>query len=150
MRLRRSFLIAVLALVPACRGRQAQLAPAPSTPEATLTQFLAAVNANDLSRMALLWGTERGPSTTWNPNSPAEQRQQLMIMQRVLITDSHRITGADIVPGPPAMRRLHVEIVRGERRTMVPFVLVEARTGGWLVQEIGIDALMGTPGRSGS
>jgi hypothetical protein len=135
-----AIVVAAFALA-ACRGRGAPIAPAPETPEQTVAQFLAAVNARELDRMALLWGTERGPSPVSNPNTPEVQRRQLEIMQRLLITESHRVVrnepGTDI-----ARRRLTVELVRANRRVQVPFVLVHARTGGWLVQEIDLDAAM--------
>lgn len=106
-----------------------------------MSQFLAAVNARELDRMALLWGTERGPSTVSSPNSPEVQRRQLEIMQRLLITESHRVVRSEPA-GDMARRRLTVELVRGSRRVQVPFVLVHARTGGWLVQEIDLDLAM--------
>ena len=92
--------------------------------------------------MAQLWGDERGPSTVSSPNSPAVQRQQLEIMQRLLTADEHHVTGTEVVAGEHQRRRLQVELLRGTRRATVPFVLVEARTGGWLINTIGIDAAM--------
>src|SRR4051812_22115696 len=119
---RRMLIAAVaIAVFPACAGRQAPVAAAPSSPEATLEQFLAAVNANDQPRMATLWGTQRGPSTVWSPNTPDVRQRQIAIMQRLLVSDSHRVTGADLLPGPPPVRRLQVEMVRGDRRMTVPF-----------------------------
>ena len=138
---RAAIVVAAFALA-ACRARSGPVAPAPETPEQTVTQFLAAVNARELDRMALLWGTERGPSTVSNPNSPDVQRRQLEIMQRLLITDSHRVVRSEPVPSDPGKRRLTVEMVRGNRRVQVPFLMVSARTGGWLVQEIDLDAAM--------
>lgn len=107
-----------------------------------MSQFLAAVNARDLDRMALLWGTERGPSTVSNPNTPEVRRRQLEIMQRVLASDSYRVTGNEAITGAPERRRLMVELVRGERRASVPFTMIAARTGGWLVWEVDLDVAM--------
>lgn len=139
---RAAALLAVIALA-ACRGRTGPVAPAPNVPEETVSQFLGAVNARDLDRMALLWGTERGPSTISNPNEPDVQRRQLEIMQRVLVADSHRVAGNEPVAGDNGRRRrLMVEMVRGTRRALVGFTMVSARTGGWLVLEVDLDAAM--------
>lgn len=138
----RTIVVGAAALLAACGGRPAATVPAPSAPEATVAQFIAAANANDLERMAALWGTERGPSTATNPNSPAVQRQQLQIMQRLLVCDEHRVTGAQTLVGEVERRQLMVELVRNGRRANVPFTLVQARTGGWLISEIGLDAAM--------
>ncbi len=139
---RRAAIVVAAFGLAACRSRSVAVAPAPETPEQTVTQFLAAVNARELDGMALLWGTERGPSTVTNPNTPDVQRRQLEIMQRVLIHDSHRLVRNEPMAGDPVRRRFTVEMVRGNRRALVPFVLVHARTGGWLVQEIDLDVAM--------
>ena len=145
---RAAVLLAVLALA-ACRARTGPVAPAPDVPEETVSQFLAAVNVRDLDRMALLWGNERGPSTVSSPNSPEVQRRQLEIMQRVLVHDSHRVASSEPLAGTPQKRRLMVEMARGERRALVPFTLVAARTGGWLVWEVDLEVAMALV-RSGS
>ena len=138
---RRPAVIVALAALAACGGRTVAVAPAPAAPEQTLAAFLAAVNANDLDRMALLWGSERGPSTVSSPNTPDVRHQQLVIMQRLLVADSFRVIGAEAVPGQRA-QRLQVLMMRGPRRATVPFTMVTARTGGWLIREIGLDLAM--------
>lgn len=135
----------VLAALAACRGPSPSAAPAPlapGTPEETVRQFLAAANARDLERMALLWGTERGPSTVTNPNSPTVQRRQLEIMQRNLVNESHRVTGSESVADHDDRRRLMVELVRGSRRVSVAFTMVTPRSGGWLVLSFDLEAAM--------
>lgn len=107
-----------------------------------MNAFLAAVNARDLDRMALLWGNERGPSTVSSPNSPQVQRRQLEIMQRVLLHDSLRLVRNEPMVGDPTKRLVLMELVRSGRRAQVPFTLVAARTGGWLVFAIDLDVAM--------
>lgn len=141
VKLSRRLLPFAIAALAACGGRTVAVAPAPAAPEQTVSAFLAAVNANDLDRMALLWGTERGPSTVSNRNAPEVRHQQLVIMQRLLVADSFRVLGAEAVPGHEA-RRLQILMMRGPRRATVPFTLVTARTGGWLIREIGLDLAM--------
>jgi hypothetical protein len=126
-----------------CGGRApVVVAPAPATPEAAVDAFMTAVNASDLRRMAELWGTERGPSAVTNPNTPETRQRQLTIMQRILASESHRVLGTDAALSGPGRTVLHVELVRGGRRVSVPFTLVAARTGGWLVNAIGLDAAL--------
>ena len=140
--LRRSVVCVAALAFAACHGQTAPVAPAPLAPEQTLAQFLAAVNANDLASMALLFGNERGPSTISGHNSPATHRRQLEIMQHVLVTDSFTVQTDELVPGHTQERRLQVAMMRGGRRIVVPFTLVVARTGGWLIQDFGLDAAL--------
>jgi hypothetical protein len=141
--------IAALALAPACHsGATPEMAaPAPAAPEAAVQAFLAAVDSNALDRMAALWGTDRGPSTVVIRNNQ-EREQRLVIMQRLLQHDTFRF-----VPDPgsvrprPGRRMLFVELRRGDSRATVPFTLVGQRRGGWLVEDIGLDALMPSTGQ---
>lgn len=136
----RHLVILALATTVACGGRSAEQAPSPASPDQTIEQFLAAVNAADLERMATLWGDERGPESATR-TMPMEQRQQrLTIIQRMLRSDSHIITATDATN--PARRVVTVAMTQGNRRFAVPFTVVPARSGGWLVKEIGLDAAM--------
>ena len=118
------------------------VAPAPATPEATVEQFMAAVNAADLGRMAELWGTENGPSTVTGRNSPQTRQRQLTIMQRILQSDEHHIVGTDSAGALPNQRIVNVELVKGSRRATVPFTMVAARVGGWLILAIALEAAL--------
>jgi hypothetical protein len=136
--------IVMLGAAAACssggQAPRAGLAPAPAEPESTLVAFLAAARAGDLGRMGELWGDERGPSTVTGV-IPAEERQRrLTIMQRLLISDSHRWSGWAPSPTRLTRRVFQVELTREGRRATVPFTLAPSRRGGWLVAEIGLDA----------
>ena len=138
---------AVLALA-ACHHQSGPAVPAaPSAPDETVRQFLAAVNANDLDRMALLFGTENGPMPLTSPNSPDTRHKQLVIMQRLLLADSFRVVSIEPVPSHASHRRIEVELMRGAQRASVPFVLVPSRTGGWLVFEFDSNAALALSGR---
>jgi len=116
--------------------------PAPATPEATVTAFLSAVDSNAADRMAALWGTDRGPSTVVIPNAQRRDRQ-IEIMRLMLKHDAFRFVPAtERVIAPEGRRVLHVELTRGDRRATVPFTLVPLRAGGWLVEDIGLEAVM--------
>lgn len=146
---RRNLVILMLGTAAACRGHiAATVSPAPAAPEATVEQFLAAVRDADLGRMGDLWGTERGPSTATMRREVRQQR--LTIMQRVLQNDEFRVVGTEAPQSRPDRRILQVEMVRGGRHFVVPFTLVMARTGGWLITAIGLDAAIGPATGPGS
>jgi len=140
-------LIAPICLVAlaGCTGRTADVTPAP-TPEATVGQFLAAVNANDLDQMARLFGDERGRAA-WG--SPVARQERLAIMQHVLRADSSRIIGTEPdSAGVPTRRLVHVELMGKDRDVRVPFIVARQRSGGgWLVFAIGLAPLI--PGPAG-
>jgi hypothetical protein len=140
---RRFFAIAALVSLAACRAAPVLVVtPAPATPEATVTAFLSAVDSNAADRMAALWGTDRGPSTVVIPNAQRRDRQ-IEIMRLMLKHDAFRFVPAtERVIAPEGRRVLHVELTRGDRRATVPFTLVPLRAGGWLVEDIGLEAVM--------
>jgi len=147
--LQRSLAILCLVAFVACARQTPGVTPA-ATPEATVGQFLAAVNANDLERMAALFGDERG-RTAWG--TPAARQERLAIMQHVLKADSSRILGAEPdTSGATSRRVLHVELIDAVRRVTVPFVVARQNAGGWLVFAIGLAPLMPSApaGRRGS
>lgn len=118
------------------------MSPAPATPELTVTAFLSAVDSNAADRMAALWGTNRGPSTTVIPNVQ-ERDRRIAIMQRLLQHDAFRFVPAtERVTVPQGRRMVYVELTRGDRRATVPFTVVIQRAGGWLVEDIGLEAAM--------
>jgi hypothetical protein len=139
----RFFAITALVSFAACRAAPViVVAPAPATPEATVTAFLSAVDSNAADRMAALWGTDRGPSTVVIPNAQ-ERDRRVAIMRRLLRHDAFRFVPAAVAVTVPAGRRmLYVELTRGDRRATVPFILVSLRSGGWLVEDIGLEAAM--------
>jgi hypothetical protein len=129
-----------------CGGGQrpaANVTPAPDRPEATVNEFLAAANGNDLDRMASLWGDENGPSNVSN-RIPFEQRQQrLQIMQRVLRHDDRRVAISDsTIPGRPIVT---AALTQGNRRFNVPFTCVQLRSGGWVIREVGLEQAIARP-----
>jgi len=140
----RTIAAAALGLLLGCGGQHVAAAPSPSTPEATIELFLDAANAGDLDRMATLWGTAEGSSAATDKPPLAERNQRLTIMQRLLRSDARRLVSAEnTVPSAPVRS---YEITQGTRRFVVPFTCVPSRFGGWLVQEIGLDAAMPTAG----
>ena len=147
----RFFAIAAILTQSACSAQGARVGePAPAAPEAAVTAFLAAVNSNDVARMAQLWGTDRGPSPVVIRNTQ-ERERRLVVMQRVLTHDAFQflVAPSDQVAPAPGRRILTVELTRGGRRVTVPFTVVGQRAGGWIVEDIGLEAAMplGNPRR---
>jgi hypothetical protein len=130
-----------LATLAACGARQVAVAPAPSSPEATVGQFLAAVNANDHGRIAALFGDERGPSTVTWPNQ-ARLDSIVTIMQHLLVTDSAHVVGSEPVPGHGTRRVLRMDLFHSGNRATVPFTFSPQHAGGWLVKEVDLTPLM--------
>jgi hypothetical protein len=125
----------------ACSGQHVTVGPAPASPEATVGQFLVAVNANDHSRMAELFGDERGPSTVTIRNA-ARRDSVLTIMQHLLVTDSAHVVGSEPAAGNASRRLLRMDLFHGGERIAVPFTVAPQRAGGWLVAFIDIMPLM--------
>jgi hypothetical protein len=139
---RRLLAIVSVGSLVACAGRTGLVTPAP-TPEATVEQFLGAVNANSPDRMEQLFGDETGDQH-WR--SPTDRQERLAIFQRLLQCDSLRVLGTEPDSLGNATRRLvRVELVRGERRVRVPFAVAQQRAGGWLVYGFDMTPLMPAP-----
>ena len=133
--------IVLLGTAAACGRPRVAGPPAPSTPEATVGQFLAAVNADDLRRMAQLFGDEKGPVAR-TMHDPQTREQRMAILQRLLQADSSHVGGTEPVPGDPHRRLLHLELFRGDRDRTVPVTVYQQPTGGWLVAKIDVSALL--------
>jgi hypothetical protein len=134
--------LVVLGSLAACSARHARVTPA-ATPEATVGEFLAAVNANDPERMERLFGDESG-AQHWR--NASDRLERLAIFQRLLAADSMRVIGTEPDTSGVATRRIvRVELVRGDRRARVPFAVAQQRAGGWLVYGFDMTPLMPTP-----
>ena len=131
-----------LAALAACGGRPVAVAPAPASPDATVGQFLAAVNANDHDRIAALFGDERGPSTVTWARQVARRDSVITIMQHLLVSDSSRVSGTEAAPDKNTWRVLRMVLFQGDKRTTVPFTLAPQAAGGWLVARIDLEPLM--------
>ncbi len=130
---------AVLGPLVACTGRTARVTPAP-TPEATVEQFLAAVNANNPDRMEQLYGDENGQAHWVNATN---RQQRLAIFQRLLQSDSSRVAATEPdSTGVQTRRLVRMDLFRGGRRVRVPFSVAQQRAGGWLVFGFDISPLM--------
>ncbi len=148
--LRFPVLVALVSLSACHSGARPAPVAVPAAPEAAVQAFLAAVDSNSIERMAALWGDANGPPT--DRRILREREQRLQIIQRLLQHDAFQIVPAPA--GAPAaragQRQVWVELRTGATRATVPFTAVEQRHGGWLVYDIGLEALMpaATPRRT--
>lgn len=146
--MRRLVLLAGLALAAACGGSpgagSVTPADAPETPDAAVTRFLRAVADSNIAVMAQLWGTTAGPAAA--TRQPAQWERRLQVMQYYLRHEAARITSSTGVTNEPGRHTVVVELARQGCIASVPFTLVRLGRGGWLVNEIDLDAV-GNPAR---
>src|SRR5437870_12603935 len=71
---------------------------APQSPQQTLTQFMSAVKANDISRMGTLRGLDRGPAA--GRMKSEEVRESLRVIQKYVYHAGYRL-----VEGPLRVAR---------------------------------------------
>lgn len=132
-------------------------------PSLSVENFLRAANLRDHYAMAMIFGTADGPieSTRGSTFGCAFKRMGSWIglgercvtwpeielrmdaIANILRHDDFRVTSESVVAGRthPTTRVL-VEIRRGAARfPEVPFVVVQAAPGRWLVEEIGLERL---------
>jgi len=128
----------------ACGKNPGAGAPVPQSMNESVKQFLAAVKANDLSRMGQLWGTERGPAAD-NMN-PGVLQQRVTVIQKYLAHTGYVILeGPLLVPGRDELRTFRVEIQRTNCNQVLPIDVVRTRSGGWLVYDVHLESA-GSPG----
>lgn len=148
----RRFPIAVFALLAACGGHAsspATTAP-PATAEGAVRNFMAAVADSDLAKMANYWGSAKGPAA--KTNEPADYARRMVIIQAYLRNAGYKVlgesaaaapraggdSGAPSTPSVPAAqsRQVAVQLHRDNCSPVVPFVVIRANSGDWLVNQI--------------
>jgi hypothetical protein len=99
--------------------------------------FLAAVSAQDIQQMSVVWGTEKGPARDQLSRSELERRE--IIMQQCFAHDRYRVL--DEQPGDGGSRMLRVEITRGSVTRTPQFVTVKGPSERWYVSDADIAAM---------
>lgn len=149
---------ATFLLLAACSGGGTQT-PSPGGdlgPALTVERFLrasAAVNqmskvssanpqqqADEIETMAKLFGTADGSVLQLYPRDEVEQR--MFLLARILDHSDYRILGARAVPGRGDRAvEVTVALTTRERPRMVnvPFIVVRAKQGDWLIERIDIE-----------
>src|SRR5207237_755685 len=118
---------------------------APQPAQETLAQFMSAVKDNNIERMGTLWGSERGPATSWMKSD--QLRERLSVVQKYVDHAGYRvIEGPLAVPGHDNLKSFRVELQRQGGCTVVfPVDLVRTKSGGWVVNDVHLGSIH-TPG----
>ncbi|MCC6929265.1 MAG: hypothetical protein IT359_09775 [Gemmatimonadaceae bacterium] len=132
--------IVLVPLVLAACGRK----PAPgvaltgaAAPRLAVESFLAAVKAQDLQAMSVVWGTDKGPARDQLERTELEKRE--IIMQGCYDHDRYRIVEEG--PAPNDERLVRVEITRGKKTATPSFSVVKGPSERWYVRDAGITAM---------
>jgi hypothetical protein len=102
-----------------------------------------AVADSNLTKMAQLWGSAKGPAAT--TGEPADYQRRILIMQAYLRGAEYRIMSNDPAPDAPEQRLLQVELKREHCDKIIPFTVLRAGNV-WLVNKVYLGAA-GSPGR---
>lgn len=130
----------------ACGKGPAPATPVPQSMNESVSQFFAAVKANDQRRMGELWGTERGPAS--GSMNSEQLRQRLTVIQKYLDHSGYRIIeGPMMVPGRDDLRAYRVELQRANCNQVLPIDVVRTKSGGWLVYDVHLEAAGNPVGR---
>ncbi|HEV8612145.1 MAG TPA: hypothetical protein VGQ73_01470 [Gemmatimonadales bacterium] len=140
----RQILLPAALLVSACGGSRASTPPAEPVASSTqaISAFMQAAKDSNLTRMAELWGTSRGPASQ---TRPAEYEKRLAVMQVYLRGDSTRILSDDPVPGDEKHRRVQLALYRGTCVKQIPVTTVRSQKG-WIVEGVNL-SFAGNPAR---
>lgn len=108
-------------------------------PAMVIERFLQAANSNDLDTMASLFGTRDGPIS----GTPKQVDDRMFVLASILRHTDYRIVSEQIVPGRrDVATQLNVNItVGGGDQVEVPFTLVQAKRGGWLIEQIAVERI---------
>jgi len=149
----------------------AQSRMAASQPMLSVERFLQAANTGDLEAMAMIFGTSRGPIADQAGGTlPCAFRRigswvglgsrcvswidieiRMDAIARLLRHDDYRVRSESNVAGRarPTIR-VGVDMARGASSIQdVPFVVVQASSGRWMVEEIGLERLTAESGSDG-
>jgi hypothetical protein len=120
---------------------QAPAAPAQATgPAEVVERFLRLASTRSYLQMGQLFGTVEGPITSRDPQAQVERR--MYAIADILQNERFVIRGQQSIPGRGAeVMQLTVQVTRGGQRRDVPFVVVRANNGGWLVEQIDLQVL---------
>ncbi len=161
---RRTVLFALLLAAPtACTTRVVEAPPPAMGAQLAVERFLQASNEGDVIAMARLFGTRDGPvydtgSTfgcafkkigSWFGGSSCTRKQDVEIrmdaIASILVHSDYRIVGENRVAGRLApTQRVLVDMTneQGVRIAGVPFVVVRAGDGQWLVEQVDLQRVM--------
>lgn len=107
-----------------------------------MRSFLKGVADSNLTVMATYWGSAAGPAA--RTNQPSDWEKRMVVMQAYLARADYRIVSDVGSGGDAANRSLSVELRRPECTRLVPFTVIRAADGSWLVNQVDL-ASAGSP-----
>ena len=142
-RITRRWALLLLVLGAACGGGTETYSPALSPgPVLVVERFLQAANASDLETMMQLFGTAEQTIDQLDGRGKAERRMH--VLASLLRHDDFTILSQEALPGRMnTATTLEVRLHQGDRATVVPMVVVRRNAGGWIVEQVDIEALTG-------
>lgn len=132
-------------LLAACGGGSGggSVHPAASA-SGTVQEFMRAVVDSNLDKMAMLWGTAKGPAA--KTRQPPDYERRIAIIRAYLNSDDYRILSDNQDEGGQA-HTLQVQLRRQACTWTVPFGVAPLSGGGWVIEQIDLTAA-GNPARS--
>jgi hypothetical protein len=127
----------------ACGGAAPQQVHPANTASATVQNFMRAVADSNLTAMADLWGTARGPAA--KTKQPSDYERRIAIMQSYLSHDDSRIL-SDAADGSGARHAVQVQLRRQACTWTVPFSVIQLADRTWIINQIDLTAA-GNPAR---
>jgi hypothetical protein len=142
----RSLVSVLLFALPACGGGAGRTvapggSPTPAAgPAEVVERFMRMVSSRSYLQMGYLFGTREGAITSRDPEQQVERR--MYAIASILHNERYVIQGEQSIPGRGAdVSQLTVQITQQGKTTNVPFVVVRAATGGWLVEQVDLQAV---------
>jgi hypothetical protein len=134
---------AALALAACSSGSAANKVHPANTAAMAVQNFMKAVADSNLTTMAGLWGTTRGPAAT--TRQPPDYERRVAVMQAYLNHDDFRIL-SDNPDGSQARRAMQVQIRRRACTWDVPFTVIQLTDGTWIINQVDL-AAAGNPAK---
>lgn len=113
-------------------GAASEVHPA-NTAAATVQKFMKAVADSNLTTMAGLWGSGRGPAA--KTRQPPDYERRIAVMQAYLNHDDFRIL-SDNPDGSEARRAMQVQIRRQACTWDIPFTVIQLPDQTWLINQV--------------
>ena len=107
------------------------------SPNAAIQQFLAAARRKDLTAMATVWGTEKGPASQTMSQRELERRELIMIQ----CLPHEQATLGTPAPSEAGRLRIPVELTLLTRKATPVFTVVRGPKDRWYVENLEIDQL---------
>ena len=107
------------------------------SPSAAIQQFLSAAQRKDLTAMANVWGTEKGPASQTMNQRELERRELIMIQ----CLPHEQATLGTPAPSEAGRLRIPVELTLLTRKAKPIFTVVRGPKDRWYVENLEIDQL---------